>query len=328
MYKAALQVILAAVLLPAFCLHALAWDAAGHKTVAAIAWRQMTPATRDRVIDILRHAPEDSQLSAFYMSYGSQSREARRLDFFMTAATWPDIIKDKELTTRNKKYSNSNWHYFDTLWREKDGKITILPPGNEGGHMMEKLADLDKVVRSTAPAEEKAIAIAWLEHLIGDLHQPLHAAARVIGGQGDKGDQGGNLFSLTPKGAKDKLNLHSFWDGILEQTQPNTGDLCDADYLRPIVESIVTEYPYSKLQPRLADDKYDVWEQESVDVATHELYKGLKRYEMPSDSYKVKAANIARERMALAGYRLADLFNEVFGTDLTDSKPRSNVYVP
>jgi hypothetical protein len=254
------------------------------------------------------------------MSYGSQSREARRLDFFMTAATWPDIIKDKDLAVRYKKYSNSNWHYFDTLWREKDGKVVMLPPGSEGGHMMEKLSDFDEVIRGTAPNEEKASAIAWLAHLIGDLHQPLHATARVIGGDRDKGDQGGNLFSLTSKGAKDKLNLHSFWDGILEQTQPNTGDLCDADYLKPIVDLIMAEYPYSKLQPRLADDKYEVWEQESVTIATHEVYKGLKRYEMPSESYKAKAANIAHERLALAGYRLADLFNEVFGNHPTDPK--------
>ncbi len=303
-----------------FAVPAYPWNSAGHKAVAYIAWQQMTPSARERVIKILRDAPEDSQLSAFYMSYGSQSVFARQRDFFMTAAVWADMIKDRDLETRNKKYNNSNWHYFDTLWTEKNGKVTILPAGNEGGHLMEKLADFDKVIRSNASNEEKAIAIAWLEHLIGDLHQPLHTTARVLGGENDKGDQGGNLFSLTPKGAKEKLNLHSFWDGILEQTTPDSDDLCDSDYLKPIVESIMAEYPYSKLQGRLADDKFDVWEKESVDIATTEVYKGLKRYEMPSDKYKKKALDIARERMALAGYRLADLFNDVFGLHPTDSK--------
>ena len=281
----------------------------------------MTPATRDKVIKILRDAPEDSQLAAFYMPYGSQSIGARQREFFMIAATWADKVKDRDMAVRNKKYNNSNWHYFDTLWTEKDDKPVILPAGNEGGRLMEKLADFDKLIRSNASDEEKAIAIAWLEHLIGDVHQPLHTTARVLGGENDKGDQGGNLFSLTPKDAKEKLNLHSYWDEILEIGSPNTADLCDGDYLSPIGDSIIKEFPYASLQGRLADGKYDVWEKESVEIATKQIYKDVKRYEMPSDKYKKKAVNIAREQMALAGYRLADLFNEVFGLHPTDSKP-------
>jgi hypothetical protein len=321
MFRSTVHAFLLGVILLTLSLPAYPWDAAGHKVVAYIAWQQMTPDTRDRVIKILRDAPEDSQLSTFFMPYGSQSVGARQREFFMIAATWADMIKDRDLAVRNKKYNNSNWHYFDTLWTEKDGKLVILPAGNEGGHLMEKLADFDKLIRSNASNEEKAIAIAWLEHLIGDVHQPLHTTARVLGGEKDKGDQGGNLFSLTPKGAKDKLNLHAFWDEILEQTTPNTADLCEGDYLDPIGDSIMKEYPYASLQNRIADDKYDVWEKESVDVATTQIYKDIKRYEMPSDKYKKKALKIARERLALAGYRLGDLFNEVFGVHPNDAKP-------
>jgi hypothetical protein len=321
MFRTTVHVFLLCTVLLTFSLPAYPWDSAGHKVVAYIAWQQMTPETRDRVIKILRDAPEDAQLSTFYMPYGSQSVAARQREFFMIAATWADMIKDRDLEVRNKKYNNSNWHYFDTLWTEKNGKVVILPAGNEGGHLMEKLADLDKVIRSNASNEEKAIAIAWLEHLIGDLHQPLHTTARVLGGDNDKGDQGGNLFSLRPKGSKEKLNLHSFWDEILEQTSPNTADLCEGDYLGPIGDSIIKEFPYAAVKSRLADDKYDVWEKESVDIATTQVYKDVKRYENPSDKYKKKALGIARERLALAGYRLADLFNEVFGNNPTETKP-------
>ncbi|HKP68784.1 MAG TPA: hypothetical protein VJV05_05850, partial [Pyrinomonadaceae bacterium] len=51
---------------------ALAWDDVGHKTTAYIAWQRMSPAARETVIKILRAAPEDSQLSAFYMNYGAE----------------------------------------------------------------------------------------------------------------------------------------------------------------------------------------------------------------------------------------------------------------
>lgn len=295
-------------------LPAFAWDEAGHKITAYIAWQRMTPEVREKVIRILRSAPEDSQLATFYMPYGSRSEDARKREFFMIAATWADIIKDKGFTTRNKNYNHSNWHYFDTLWTVKDDKVVFLTATKDMGQMMEKLADFDKVIRGTASDAEKAIAIAWLEHLIGDLHQPLHTTGRSRDEGDQKGDQGGNLFSLTPKGSKDRLNLHSFWDGVIKQNMPNTADACDIDYLDPIARAIMKSFPYASLQNRIASAKYDAWEKESVDIATTEVYKGIKRYEMPSDEYKKKALKIGQERMALGGYRLGDLFNEVFGT--------------
>lgn len=296
---------------------AFAWDETGHKITAYIAWQQMTPEVRDKVIKILRSAPEDSQLATFYMPYGSRSEDARKREFFLIAATWADIIKDRDAGVRYDNYNHSNWHYFDTLWMQKDGKVVIVPDAEPNGHMMEKLADFDKVIRGSASNSDKAIAIAWLEHLIGDLHQPLHATARAAGDDDKKGDQGGNLFSLTPKGAKDKLNLHSYWDGIIRQNFPNTNDACEADYLYPIAQSIIKDFPYSKLQSRIANNKYEVWEKESIEIATTEVYKGLKRYEMPSDDYKKKSLKIAEERMALGGYRLGNLLNEVFGAPST-----------
>ena len=90
---------------------AFAWDETGHKITAYIAWQQMTPEVRDKVIKILRSAPEDSQLASFYLSYGSRSDEARKREFFLIAATWSDIIKDKDFHTRYDNYNHSNWHY-------------------------------------------------------------------------------------------------------------------------------------------------------------------------------------------------------------------------
>ena len=313
MYKKPLCALILAAVMAVFAAPSFAWDETGHKITAYIAWQQMTPEVRERVIKILRSAPEDSQLSAYYMSYGSQSSDARKRDFFLIAANWPDIIKEKSLDTRYKKYNHSNWHYFDTLWMVKGGKVEFLKAPDEGGHMMEKLADFDKLLRSTASDAEKAIAIAWMEHLVGDLHQPLHTTARAYGPD-DKGDQGGNLFSLTPKGtSSDKSdNLHRFWDGVILRNIPNTSDTCDTAYFGPIAQAIMKQYPYDKLSSRLAPGKFEDWEKESVEIATTEVYKGVKRYDSPSDDYKKKALKIAEERLALGGYRLGELFNEIF----------------
>ncbi|MBO0200809.1 S1/P1 nuclease, partial [Vibrio alginolyticus] len=88
-----------------------------------------------------------------------------------------------------------------------------------GGEAVKKLNEFDKTIRNSSLSDgEKAIAIAWIMHIIGDLHQPLHTSARVTDME-PKGDQGGNLFLLSPKEApRDKqLNLHWFWDSIVNR---------------------------------------------------------------------------------------------------------------
>ncbi|MBV9242567.1 MAG: S1/P1 nuclease, partial [Acidobacteria bacterium] len=181
------------------------------------------------------------------------------------------------------------------------------------GLAMDKIAEFDKLIRSGASDADKAVAIAWLEHLIGDIHQPLHASSRVTDSNAD-GDQGGNLFLLTPKGTprNQQENLHHLWDAIVLIYQPNTKDLPEADYLYPIGDDIMKLYPYDKLKGDLADGKFDVWKDESYKIASTEAYTGIEWFKPASDAYKKRAFEIAQRRIALAGYRMADEFNDAF----------------
>ena len=303
---------------------AFGWDETGHKITAYIAWQRMTPETREKVIKTLLSAPEDAQLSTFYLPFGSRSEESRKREFFMMMATWPDIIRDKVFAVREKKYNNPTWHYSNTFWIWKDGNAVLVEGMAPEGSAMEKVTEFAQLIRGTAPDSEKAVAIAWLEHLIGDIHQPLHMSGKTTE-KYPKGDKGGNSFFLTPLGQKGRSdNLHSFWDQIIGRYLPNN-DQCDADYLDPKAQDIMKLYPYDKLKDKLNNNKFDVWGKESYDIATSFVYKDLKFYEQPSDKYKKKAFEIAQERMALAGYRMGDLFNEVFG-----AKPAvaSNTEIP
>lgn len=315
MFKKALSSLVFAAVMAVFVLPSFAWDETGHKITAYIAWQQMTPDVRAKVIKILLEAPEDAQLSTFYMPYGTRDDETRRREFFMFVATWPDVIRDRNFPNRAKKYGHSTWHYADTLWTVKDGKIEYLKAPEDGGLAMEKLAEFDKLIRSDASDSQKAIAIAWLEHLIGDIHQPLHTSGRVTDLE-PKGDQGANLFLLTPKDQKkDKLELHWFWDSIVGRNMPNNKDLCDADYIDPIAQKIMKMYPFSKVQGQLLPGRFEDWARESLTLAQTEVFSpDLKRFEMPSDKYKKKALEISQKRMALAGYRMGELFNQAFGT--------------
>jgi hypothetical protein len=302
---------------------AFGWDETGHKITAYIAWQRMSPEVRERVINTLLAAPEDSHIGAYFLAYGSRPLESRKREYFMLMSTWPDIVKDKSLPVRNKKYDGPTWHYSDTFWRTKDGKVEYLEQREDGGLGLAKLIEFDQLLRSPAANSEKAIAVAWIEHIIGDLHQPLHTSAKVSGSS-QKGDQGGNLFFLTPKGTKraEQDNLHRFWDGIVSRNIPNQ-DQCDADYVDPIAADIIKSFPYDKLSTEIKSGQFDAWVKESLDIATSESYRGIKFFEAPGDDYKKKAFQIGRKRMALAGYRMADLFERIFATPVMPEKKPS-----
>lgn len=294
---------------------ALGWDETGHKITAYIAWQTMTPDVRERVIKILTEAPEDSDLSTFYLTYGSTTPEKRKREYFMLVATWADIVRDRKFDTRYKKYHKGNWHYDDAFWTMRDGKIEYLKAPDDGGQALARLVEFDKLIRGSATDAQKAIAIAWMEHLIGDLHQPLHTSARVTDIE-PKGDQGGNLFLLTPKDTpRDKQqNLHSFWDGIIGKNMPNSKDECDAVYLDPIAQKIIKMHPLAKMRARLAVGQFELWVKESLTAAQTDVYSAdLKRFEAATPKYKKRALEVSQERLALAGYRMGDLFNQVFG---------------
>lgn len=315
MFKIKTLVLIAA--LAVCALPALAWDDAGHKLSGYIAWQQMTPAARERAFKILMSAPEDSDLSVFFAQDG-RSAETRRRELFMIATTWADIVRDRNFKNRNAKYHKSNWHYADTFWRQVGGRPVILekPADEEGGKAVEKLFEFEKVLRDPqAPDADKAIALAWILHLGGDIHQPLHTSARVTESE-PKGDQGGNLFLLTPQGTprEKSENLHWFWDSIVGRNVARADDACDTDYLPPIAAQMTRKYPFARIQSRLKLGKYDEWQQEAFAVATKEMFPpSLVRFQSPPAAYKKRAFQISEQQIALAGYRLGATLNEILG---------------
>ncbi len=293
---------------------AAGWDGTGHKIISYIAWQQMSPAAREKAIKILLSAPEDSDLSVFYPQ-DSRSTAAKQLELFMIAAYWADIVRDRKFENRYK-YHNGNWHYSDTFWTTENGLTKIIEnPNEDGGKAVEKLFDFEKVLKNgDAKDSEKAIALAWILHLGGDIHQPLHTSARVTELE-PKGDQGGNLFLLTPKDTprEKQENLHSFWDRIIGINIPRRNDAPDAVYLPPIAQKIMKKHPRSKMQSRLELGKFEKWQQASFKIATTEVFpQSLIRFQSAPAAYKKRAFKISEEQIALAGYRLGAMLDEIF----------------
>lgn len=327
MKKFIVNLLLFSLFIAAFSLPAAAWNDVGHKISAYIAWQRMSPAAREKAIKILLKAPEESDLSALYPQ-DSRSAAARQRELFMIAAYWADIVRDRDFPMRYK-FHRGNWHYSDTFWTMENGRIKILEnPSEEGGKAVEQLFEAEKTMRSTTATDaEKAIAIAWFLHLGGDIHQPLHTSARVTELE-PKGDQGGNLFLLAPKSAprEDQLNLHWFWDSIINRVVTDRSDAPDSVFLPPIAEGFMKKYPFAKMQNKLNLGKFDEWQKEGFALATKEVFPpSLAREQLPSKEYVQNAYRISEEQIALAGYRMGEMLNAIFGSAAAMADAANNV---
>ena len=80
------------------------------------------------------------------------------------------------------------------------------------------MAENESVVTTDSDAARKAIALAWLFHLVGDIHQPLHAA-QLFAVDYPNGDRGGDQICIRVTQAGQPMNLHRSWDGVITSSQ-------------------------------------------------------------------------------------------------------------
>jgi hypothetical protein len=302
---------------------ARAWNATGHEVIAEIAWRNLTPAVRDKVLTLLKQHPhfakrlEGTDATSEPVDYA--------LQVFMRASIWPDMMRSG--TGAEREYHHGEWHYIDfPIVAEGTDKSTLeipplgekLEPGKPPQNILQALQwASERLKHPEAPLAEKAVALAWIEHLVGDIHQPLHATG-FFSADYPKGDRGGNLFMVKYHG--NETNLHTFWDGLL-------GGYMSFKLIDAIADKVIEQHPRASLEKELAITKPADWAQESFALARDVVYaggklkgvtrdasvadKGATTPELP-EKYDEMARDTARLRIALAGYRLADLLNTLF----------------
>lgn len=287
-----------------------AWDRTGHLVVARIAWEELSPTAREQAAELLAAAPEDADLRQLLPQTAKPLAE-RRAVHFQTAAYWPDLMRDGEFPERREKYHRSNWHWINHFFESREPENTPhertdLEPRGELvarlGALVPSLSD------ASLPASQRAIHLAWVLHLGGDVHQPLHATARITETE-PEGDRGGNLFPLNRRS-----NLHSFWDGILRSSNLRWFFQNDDSYVRKIAAAITRKHPRAGFGKRVESQDFATWARESFELAMESGYPvELVRYQKPPPSYAASALEIAEARVALAGYRLATVLEERLG---------------
>jgi hypothetical protein len=290
------------------------WDNIGHMAVAYVAYQHLNAPTKTRINTLLRRNPDYKKWLARVPAGTPASK--RKMMVFMMAATWPDFIKSKPGFTddgteggnrpdgatslQNIGYSDhlhhKYWHFVDTPFSTDGTKLPSVPTPN----VETQINTFGDVLKSGGPDEKKmSYDLVWLEHLVGDIHQPLHATTRVHTGE-PEGDHGGNLVKLCA--APCKRELHAFWDDLL-----GTG----SDVATAISVGSGLPEPDATLAGK--KDAAD-WAKESFEAAKSSVYTDpIGDGDGPftiTPAYRTQAKTLARERVALAGVRLANLLNE------------------
>ncbi|HEX8359252.1 MAG TPA: S1/P1 nuclease [Longimicrobium sp.] len=287
-----------------------AWDDFGHRLVARIAWENMTPQARSRAVAILRAAPTETGLRDGFT--GSLSAQ-RQMQLFVFAATWPDSVRSNTQPLRKEKYDHPERHYIDMFWSQ---------PTDFGPVQPSALPPEDNLLRDTprlqewlanGGAEQKAIALAWLMHLVGDVHQPLHASGRVTP-LDPCGDGGGNAFKLDAFPDGGRRSLHSVWDGAVTAGLRREGESRDA-FLTRALNEVTKRHPRGEFTSEMGQRDFHQWAEASVGIAKRSVYVApLVRNQAATAAYRQHAHSVAEPRIALAGYRLADLLNQALGS--------------
>jgi hypothetical protein len=133
----------------------------------------------------------------------------------------------------------------------------------------------------------------FLIHLVGDLHQPLHAINR-------DDDLGGNRVAVKRIG--DATNLHAAWDsGIIESNGLTIDPLINA-------ATVILDHDSERA---VSVVRYDAWAIESFEIAKRVVYPQILDDGEITESESHAAARVIEDRIAYAGARLAAMLNQI-----------------
>jgi hypothetical protein len=244
-----------------FSTSAFGWGNIGHRVVGKIAETRLSPAAKTKLATILGK------------------------DTLADVANWPDWIKSDEAWKEA-----SYWHYVSIPDGQTYRDITPDPRGD----IVQAIQRFTRELKDpNTTAQKRREAVAFLVHLMGDIHQPLHV--------GKTDDQGGNTHKLTWFGVN--TNLHEVWDEkLIEMEKMSYSDYASfIDKADPARET------------RWRRDNINVWMQESMALRSL-VYDNIPAFNADGTlpkyweyKYYYVVSRTMNERMLMAGIRLAAL---------------------
>jgi nuclease S1 len=240
---------------------AYGWGEKGHRIVANLADTHLTEQARKEVRKLL---PEGTTLA--------------------DAAVWPDR-EGRRITEFDRLHHVSIPDNAAGYDQERDCKARNC--------MVEALNWFTSIVTDVkVPINVRLIALRYVAHLVGDMHQPLHA--------GRQEDRNGTDITVSYRGQTN--NLHLFWDiNVVEMAEGNPEELA-----KKLADSITR-----KQRAEWQSGEPKTWTDESFRLSRSNAYTLGESMEL-SDEYVATALTIMRRRLAQAGVRLGWLLNNTF----------------
>jgi hypothetical protein len=273
---------------------ALSWGDEGHEVVALVAQAFLDPDVRSKVNGLL--ATDTDSLTGHDIA---------------SEATWADKFRDANIKGSREK--TREWHFVDIEINnpDLDGACFGHPPISTGTAASNGPAQdcvVDKIqqfsVELSNPAtdpEERIVALKFLLHFVGDLHQPLHSS--------DDNDRGGNNKRVSAQGFK-AGNLHHFWDTeFVDQLGSDP---------RSIASDLIGHISKAQAQTWSQASPAD-WAQEAFQIAKNKAYGQLPEpnarggYRL-TDDYISMATQDVGVQLSKAGVRLAFILNQTLGS--------------
>lgn len=288
-------------LLPLFT---FAWSAAGHQMGGAVAYwylKANNPKAINHVVSILKNHPWYS--TEWKSRLDSLGPDKSEIGLFMLASTFPDEARKTQFGSGEK----TKWHYINYQFNPANLPTPEMAVPNAELKLIELLGS----VNSQKDAEQKALDVCWIFHILQDIHQPLHTTA-LFDQFHKEGDKGGNdtWFTFTDDGKP--IRLHSFWDGLIKGTFDTIPTLA-----MQLIES--PKYTVANLPELSSNTEVKDWtKKESFELAKTIVYQngalnGLQHSaSLIPICYKVESFELAERRVVLSGIRLGKKLAELF----------------
>lgn len=258
-----------------FWSQAFGWGALGHRTTGQVAEAFLSPQAKQAVSQLLQG------------------------QHLADVASWADFLRNDPTMAHTKNYHFENVEdrqtYFGMLQSSsKDDRA-------KGGAIEAILVSERELEDPTTSMQQKQVALKFLVHFVGDLHQPLHA------GRGS--DRGGNTINVQWFGQR--ANLHAVWDtGMIMTGHADLfrGQAQNADYSVPLARYLIDKFRTNQ-PPQASRDNPVVWFQEGMAMRP-QIYDP--RVQTDQKAYQAENLDSLDLRLETAGLRIADVLNRIF----------------
>jgi hypothetical protein len=246
-------------------LYSFCWGVTGHRVVGEIAQNHLS---------------------------GKAKKELKKLigrETLAQWANWPDFIKSDTTGTWT---AASKWHYVNVQGNLSKEEFMSKLQSLSGENLYTQIkAMVAQLKDKSLPQEKRQIALRFLIHFVGDLHQPLHV--------GREEDQGGNKISVN--WFDKQTNLHSVWDNSLVEFQQYSY----TEYAA-VLDIATTEEVQAWQQSSLEDWFYDSY------TLANKVYASVPVDGKLGYKYNYIFQQDLDRQLLKGGVRLAKMINDVF----------------